>query len=72
MILTLYINFDGIQAYRRKSLLKYIISLFDVDLDLMTLILKPDLAMVKMYLYTENELLTICGSKVTAQTDRPE
>ena len=43
---------------------------FDLDLDLMTLILKFHLAMVKMYLYTENEIPSHSGSKVIAQTDR--
>ena len=42
----------------------------------MILILRHNLDMVKMYLYIENELPTICSSNVTAwtdrQTDRPE
>ena len=35
----------------------------------MTLILKFDLDIFKMYLYAKNELPSSCGSKVTAQTD---
>ena len=35
----------------------------------MTLILKLDLDMVKMYLYTKNEVFMLRGSKVIAQTD---
>ena len=35
----------------------------------MTLILKVDLDMVKMYLYTKNEVSMSRGSKVIAQTD---
>ena len=36
----------------------------------MTLILKLDSDMVKMYLYAENEVLSYCSSKVIASTDR--
>ena len=36
----------------------------------MTLILKLDLDMIKMYLHTENELSMLRGSKVIAWTDR--
>ena len=36
----------------------------------MTLILKLDLDMVKMYLHTENEVSVWSGSKVIAWTDR--
>ena len=35
----------------------------------MTLILKLDLDMAKMHLYTENEIPSYSGSKVIAQTD---
>ena len=40
--------------------------LFDLDLDPMTLVLKLDLDMVKMYLYTKNEVPIYSGSKVIA------
>ena len=40
----------------------------DPDLDPMTLILKFDLDMVKMYLYTENEVPGFSSSKVIAWT----
>ena len=43
---------------------------FDLDLDPMTLILKIDLDMVKMYLHTKNEVPSYSGSKVIAWTDR--
>ena len=36
----------------------------------MTLILKVDLDMVKMYLHTKNEVSMLRGSKVIAWTDR--
>ena len=36
----------------------------------MTLILNLDLDMVKIYLYTKNEIPSYGGSKVIAQTDR--
>ena len=36
----------------------------------MTLILKFDLGMVKMYLHTKNEVSMSSGSKVIAQKDR--
>ena len=39
---------------------------YDLDLDPMTLILKLDLDMVKMYLHTKNEVSMSSGSKVTA------
>ena len=43
---------------------------YDLDLDLMTLILKLDLDMVKMYLHTKNEVSMLRGSTQThRQTD---
>ena len=39
---------------------------FDHDLDQMTLILKLGLDMVKMYLYTEDEVPSYSSSKVIA------
>ena len=39
---------------------------FDLDFDPMTLILKLDLDMVKMYLYTEDEVPSYSSSKVIA------
>ena len=42
---------------------------FDLDLDTMTLVLKHNLNIVKMYVYTENEAPTFNGSKLTAWTD---
>ena len=51
-----------------KSELKYVLLLF--DLDPMTLILKPYLDMVKIYLYFENEIPSYSSSKVRAKTDR--
>ena len=42
---------------------------FDLDFDPMTLILKLDLDMVKMYLYTEDEVPSYSSSKVIAWTD---
>ena len=39
---------------------------FDLDLDPMTLVLKLDLDMVKMYLHTKNEVHSYSGSKVIA------
>ena len=42
----------------------------DLDLDLMTLILKRDLNMGKMYHHTKNEVSMSIGSKVIAWTDR--
>ena len=43
---------------------------FFCDLDPMSLILKLDLDMVIMYLCTENEIPSFCGSKVRAQAIR--
>ena len=42
----------------------------DLDLDPMTLMLKPKLDMVKMYYQTESEVSMSSHSKVIAQTDR--
>ena len=42
---------------------------FLFDLDLMTLILKHDLHMVKIYLYTKNKVPRYIGSKVIVRTD---
>ena len=39
--------------------------LLDLDLNPMTLILKHDLDMVKIYLHTENKVFTFSGSEVT-------
>ena len=39
---------------------------FDLDLAPMTLILKLDLDIVKMYLHTKNEVPSYCSSKVIA------
>ena len=39
---------------------------FDLHLDPMTLMLKLDLDMVNMYLYTENEVPSYSSSKVIA------
>ena len=43
---------------------------FELDPDPMTFILKLDLDMVKMYLYTDNEVPSYCNSKVIVWTDR--
>ena len=43
---------------------------YSFDLDIMTLILKYDLDMVKMYLHTKNEVPSYSSSKVIAWTDR--
>ena len=37
---------------------------FDLDLDPMTLVLKLDLDIIKMYVCTKNEVPTFSGSKV--------
>ena len=42
----------------------------DLDLDSMTLVLKSDLDMVKMYHHTKNEVSMSRHSKVIARTDR--
>ena len=43
---------------------------FDLNLDQMTLILKPNLDMVKMYLHAKNEVPIHSSSKVIVWTDR--
>ena len=39
---------------------------FDIDLDSVTLVLKPDLDMIKMYLQTNNEVPSYSSSNVIA------
>ena len=39
------------------------------DLDPMTLVLKHDLHVIKLYVCTKNEVLTFSGSKVIILTD---
>ena len=48
MTLTFLISFSGIQAYRGNREVKYVS--FSLDLDTLTLILKCDLDIIKMYL----------------------
>ena len=43
---------------------------FDLDLDVMILVLKVALNIVKMYEYTENEIRGFSSSKVIAWTGR--
>ena len=43
---------------------------FDLDLDVMILVLKVDLNIVKMYEYTEKEIRAFSSSKVIAWTGR--
>ena len=50
-------------------MVKYDKNTFDLDLDPMTLILKFDLDMVKMFLYTKYEVTSYSSSKVIAWTD---
>ena len=50
-------------------LVKYDKNTFDLDLDPMTLILKLDLDMVKMYLYTEDEVPSYTSSKAVRISD---
>ena len=44
--------------------------MYDLDLDPMTLILKFDIDMIKMYQHTKNEVSMSSASKVIAQTDK--
>ena len=60
---------SGIKHIKLAVLLKYDKNTFDLHLDPKTLILKVDLDMVKMYLYTENEVPSYSSSKVIAWTD---
>ena len=69
MTLTYLVSFSGMQAYTSNRKVKYVSFLFDLDLNPMTLILKPDLDMIKMYLYTKNDVPSFSSSKVIAWTD---
>ena len=44
--------------------------LFDLDFDPITLVLKPDLNIGKMYVFTKNEVPSFSGSHVVAQKGR--
>ena len=70
-----YVTLTSLMACRsiqRNNKLKILNNHFfahDLDLDPMTLILKLDLDMVKMYLHTKNEVPMWSGSKVIVWTD---
>ena len=57
------VEYKHIHVKIRENMMFYS---FDLDLHLMTLILKLDLDIVKMYLHTINEVPSYSGSKVTA------
>ena len=61
MTLTFKVSFNEIHAHRSNSYVKYVTLKFDLDLNLMTLILKLDLDMVKRYLYNKNKISS-CSS----------
>ena len=54
-------EYKHIQLKDRENMMFY-----SFDLDPMTLVLKLDLDMVKMYLHTKNEVPSYSGSKVIA------
>ena len=56
-------EYKYVQLKDRENIMFYS---FDLDLDPMTLVLKLDLDMVKMYLHTNNEVPSYSGSKVIA------
>ena len=60
-------EYKHVQLKYRENMMFYS---FDLELDPMTLVLKLDLDMVKMYLHTKNEVPSYSGSKVIAGTDR--
>ena len=60
-------EYKCIQLKVRENMMFYP---FDLDRDPMTLVLKLDLDMVKMYLRTKNEVPSCSSSKVIASTDR--
>ena len=66
MTLTLLMTFGHIQRIKKLKSVKLSFFSYDLDLDPMTLILKLDLDMVKMYLHTKNEVSMLRGSKVIA------
>ena len=58
------------QVYVQNSKKYQFFCSHDLDLDPMTLILKLDLDIIKMYLHTKNEVSSSRHSKVIARTDR--
>ena len=70
MTLIVSATFTGIEAPEVESGQNMSFYVFDFDLNPMTLVLKLDLDMSKMHLYTENKVSSSCRSKVTALTDR--
>ena len=70
MTLIVSATFTGIEAVQVEIGQNMSFYAFDFDLDPVTLVLKLDLDMAKMHLYTENEILSSCRSKVIALTDK--
>ena len=60
------VEYKYIQLKFRENMMVYS---FDLDFDPMTLLLKHDLHMVKMYLHTKNEVSSYNSSEVMAWTD---
>ena len=64
---TVLVEYKHIHVKVRENM---IFTPFDLDLEPITLILKLDLDMVKMYLHNKNKVPSYSGSKVIARTDR--
>ena len=62
--------FEWIETHKSDDKLKYDKNIFGLDLDPMTLKLKLDLDIVKVYPYTKNEVPGFSLSKVIAWTHR--
>ena len=56
----------SVMASKHTERSKYVSFSFDLELYPMTLILKLDVDMVKMYMYTKNEVPSFTSSKVIA------
>ena len=67
MTLTLLMTCSHIQRVKKLKLVKLSFFSYDLDLDPMTLILKLDLDMIKIYLHTKNE---VSMSSISRNTDR--
>ena len=61
------VKYKHIHLQVRENMMFYS---FDLDIDPMILVLKPDLPMVKMYMHNKHEVPSYSSSKVIASTDR--
>ena len=70
MTLGIQVSFSRIQEHKSTEKENTTFYTFDFDIDPITLTLKLELKMVKMNLYTKNEVPSYSNSRLIAWTDR--